>query len=90
MQEVEGALGETVAKLHAARTTEALLQREALPQARATFQTVLANYGQGKGDLTAAIAAEHQVHEVDLRLLQTQLGEQTSLAAIERLIGGDL
>ncbi len=30
------------------------------------------------------------MHEVDLRLLQTQLDEQTTLAAIERLIGGDL
>jgi len=90
MQEVEGALGEAVARLHASRATEALLQREAMPQARATFQTVLANYSQGKGDLTAAIAAEHQMHEVDLRQLQAQLDEQMALAAIERLIGGDL
>ncbi len=88
--EIEGALGEAIAKLRAARATEALLRREAMPQAKATFQTVLANYSQGKGDLTAAIAAEHQMHEVDLRLLQTQLDEQVELAAIERLIGGDL
>jgi len=90
IQEIEGALGEAVAKLHAARTTEALLQHEALPQANATFQSVLAEYSQGKGDLTAAITAEHQTHEVHLRLLQTQLDQQTALAAIERLIGGDL
>jgi outer membrane protein TolC len=90
VREVEGALGEALAKLRAARATEALIQKEALPQARATFQTVLADYSQGKGDLTAAIAAEHQVHDVDLRLLQTQLDEQTALAAIERLIGGNL
>ncbi len=88
--EIEGALGEAVAKLRAARATEALLQREALPQARAVFQTVLVNYSQGKGDLTAAITAEHQIHEVDLRLLQAQLDEQVALAAVERLIGGDL
>lgn len=88
--EVQGALGEAIAKLHAARATETLIQREVIPQAHATFQTVLANYSQGKGDLTAAIAAEHQIHDVDLRLLQTQLDEQTALAAIERLIGGDL
>jgi outer membrane protein TolC len=88
--EVEGALGEAVAKLRAARATEALLRQEAMPQARATFQTVLANYSQGKGDLTAAITAEHQIHEVNLRLLQTQLDAQVELAAIERLIGGDL
>src|SRR5258708_5958919 len=90
LREIEGALGEAVAKLRAARATEALLQREAMPQARATFQTVLANYSQGKGDLTAAVTAEHQMHEVDLRLLQAQLDEQVALAAIERLIGGDL
>jgi len=88
--EIEGALGEAVAKLRAARAAEALLRREAMPQARATFQTVLANYSQGKGDLTAAITAEHQMHEVELRLLQTQLDEQVELATIERLIGGDL
>ncbi len=66
------------------------MQREALPQARAVFQTVLVNYSQGKGDLTAAITAEHQIHEVDLRLLQAQLDEQVALATVERLIGGDL
>ena len=88
--EIEGALGEAVAKLSAARSTEALLHKEAMPQARAAFQTVLANYSQGKGELTAAIAAEHQMHDVELRLLQAQLDEQVELAAIERLIGGDL
>jgi outer membrane protein TolC len=88
--EIEGALGESLAKLHAARATEALLQQEAMPQARATYQTVLASYSQGKGDLTAAIEAEHQIHDVELRLLQVQLDEQVELAAIERLIGGDL
>ena len=44
----------------AARNTEALLRRQALPQARATMQSLLAGYGQGKGDLAAPIAAEHR------------------------------
>ncbi len=88
--EIEGALAEALAKLRAARTTEALLRREAVPQARAAFQTVLADYSQGRGDLTGAITAERQTHEVELRLLQAQLDEQVELAAIERLIGGDL
>ncbi|MDB5400901.1 MAG: outer membrane protein heavy metal efflux system [Acetobacteraceae bacterium] len=90
MLEIEGALGQATARLRAARATEALLQREAMPQARTAFQTVLANYSQGRGELVAAITAEHQVHEVGLRLLQAQLDEQVELAAIERLIGGDL
>jgi cobalt-zinc-cadmium efflux system outer membrane protein len=88
--DIEGALGESLAKLRAAHATETLLQQEAMPQAHATFRTVLADYGQGKGDLTTAIAAEHQMHDVELTLLQTQLDEQVELAAIERLIGGDL
>jgi cobalt-zinc-cadmium efflux system outer membrane protein len=88
--EIEGALGEALAKLRATRSAEALIRREALPQARATFQSVLANYSQGKGELEASIAAEHRIHEVELTLLQTQLEEQVELAAIERLTGGDL
>ena len=88
--EVEGALAESVARLRAARATEALLRRETMPQARAAFQATLAGYGQGRGDLTAAITAEHQVHDVELRLLQAQLDAQVEVAAIERLIGGDL
>jgi len=88
--EVEGALGEALAKLRAARATEALLRRESMPQARAGFQANLASYSQGTGELATAIAAEHQMHDVDLRLLQVQLDEQVELAAIERLIGGDL
>ena len=88
--EVEGALGEAVARLRAARATEALLRRETMPQARAAFQATLAGYGQGRGDLTAAITAEHQVHDVELRLLQAQLDAQVEVAAIERLVGGDL
>jgi hypothetical protein len=43
--------------LQGARNTEALLRRQALPQARATMQSLLAGYGQGKGDLAAPIAA---------------------------------
>jgi cobalt-zinc-cadmium efflux system outer membrane protein len=89
-QEIEGALGEAVALLRAAGATEALLRREAMPQARATFQTVLAGYSQGKGELTAAITAEHQMHDVELHLLQAQFDAQVEVAAIERLIGGDL
>lgn len=88
--EMEGALGEAVARLRAARATEILLRKEALPQAGAAFQTMLANYGQGRGELSGAITAEHQMHDVQIRILQAQLNEQIELAAIERLVGGDL
>ena len=88
--EIEGALGEATARLHAARATEALLRRETMPQARAAFRTILADYGQGKGDLAAAITAERETRDVELRVLQAELDQQVEVAAIERLIGGDL
>lgn len=88
--EVEGALGEGIARLEAACRTEALLRREALPQAQGAFRAVLASYGQGQGDLTLAIAAEHRIHDVQLTLLRTELAAQTELAGIERLVGSDL
>ena len=87
---IQGALGESVARLQAARSTEALLRRETLPQARTTVRSLLADYGQGKGDLTAAIAAEHRIHDTELLLLKAGLDQQVELAAIERLIGGSL
>jgi outer membrane protein, heavy metal efflux system len=87
---IQGALAESVARLQAARRTEALLRREALPQARAAIQSLLAAYGQGKGDLAAPIAAEHRSHDVELMLLKSELDQQVELAAIERLIGGAL
>ncbi len=88
--DIEGTLGEAIARLRAAQATELLLRREAMPQARAVFQAVLAGYSQGRGELTAAITAERQMHDVELRLLQAQLDAQVELAAIERLVGGDL
>lgn len=88
--EIEGALGEAAARLRAARATEALLRREASPQARAGLQAVLAGYSQGRGELAAAITAQRQVRDIELRLLQSQMEAQVEVAAIERLIGSDL
>jgi cobalt-zinc-cadmium efflux system outer membrane protein len=88
--DIEGALAEAVARLHAARSTEAVLRREALPQARAAFQSVLSNYNQGRGDLAGAIVAVRQIQQVELSLLKVQLDQQVELAAIQRLIGDRL
>lgn len=88
--DIEGSLGEAKARLDASRQTAALLRRESLPQARATLRSVVAAYGQGRGDLGGAIEAEHRIHDVELAALRADLDERISLAAIERLIGGDL
>jgi outer membrane protein TolC len=88
--DLQGALGEAVSRLNVSRRTTALIEREALPQARAALRSVTVGYGQGRGDLVGAIDAQHRVHDLELKLLQAQLDGQTALAAIERLIGGDL
>jgi outer membrane protein, heavy metal efflux system len=87
---IEAALAEALARLRAAGSTETLLRGQALPQARAGMQTLLASYGQGKGDLVPVIAAAHRVHDVELARLKAELDQQVELAAIERLIGGPL
>jgi outer membrane protein, heavy metal efflux system len=88
--EIQSTLGEALARLKAARQTEELLDREALPQARAAQRSIAASYGEGRRDLVTALDAKHRVHDLELRLLQVQLDGQMALAAVERLIGGDL
>ena len=66
------------------------MARKALPEARAALKSITTNYAEGHGDLAAALDAQHRVHDLELKLLQLELDEQTMLAAIERLIGGEL
>jgi outer membrane protein, heavy metal efflux system len=88
--DIQCALGEALARLKAARQADALVARKALPEARAALKSITADYAQGRGDLAATLDAQHQVHYLELKLLQLELDEQTMLASIERLIGGEL
>jgi outer membrane protein, heavy metal efflux system len=88
--DIQSALGEAQARLKAARQAGALVARKALPEARAALKSITADYAQGRGDLATALDAQHRVHDLELKLLQLELDEQTMLAAIERLIGGEL
>ncbi|MGH6839696.1 MAG: TolC family protein [Methylocella sp.] len=88
--EIQSALGEALARLKAARQADALVASKALPEARAALKAITVDYAQGRGDLTTTLDAQHRVHDLELKLLQLQLDEQTALAAVERLIGGEL
>jgi cobalt-zinc-cadmium efflux system outer membrane protein len=88
--DIQSALGEALARLKAARQADALVARKSLPEARAALKSITADYAQGRGDLATALDAQHRVHDLELKLLQLELDEQTMLAAIERLIGGEL
>lgn len=88
--DIQSALAEAREKLKAAQRAEALVARKALPEAQAALKSVVSDYSQGRGDLGAALEAQHRVHDLELKLLQLELDEQTALAGIERLIGGEL
>jgi cobalt-zinc-cadmium efflux system outer membrane protein len=88
--DIQSALGEARERLKAARQADALVARKALPEARAALKSITTDYAQGRGDLATALDTQHQTHDLELKLLQLELDEQTTLAAIERLIGGEL
>jgi outer membrane protein, heavy metal efflux system len=90
LAQIEGDLGQAAAALNAARQMEALLRERLLPQYQAAYRAVLASYGEGRGELTTVLEAEHRLHETNLEIIRTQVEGQTALAAIERLIGADL
>jgi len=90
LRDVEAALGEATARIEAAQQTAQLLRAESLPQARAAAQAMLAAYSQGRGSLADSIDAERRIRSTELAVLQAELDEQISRAAIERLIGRDL
>ena len=88
--EIEGDLAEAIANLNAARQTRALLRDRLLPQQDAAYRSLVAGYAQGRGELAAVLDAEHRLHDTNLELLRVGSDAQTALAAIERLIGGEL
>jgi outer membrane protein TolC len=88
--DIQSALAEARERLKAARQADALVDHRALPEAQAVLKSVTADYAQGRGELAIALDAQHRVHDLELKRLQLQVDEQTALAGIERLIGGEL
>jgi cobalt-zinc-cadmium efflux system outer membrane protein len=88
--EIQSGLDEGLAALKETQNVEALLSTSLRPQSDAAYRSALTTYQLGRGDLTAALEAAHRVQEVKLDLLKVAAEQQTLLAEIERLIGGDL
>jgi len=89
-QQIRGDLAEATAALEANRRSAELTGRQLLPQAQAMLRSSIADYAVGKLDLTTVLQAEREVVAARLDLLAAELEEQRQLAAIERIIGGDL
>ena len=84
--ELEAAL----AALHQTERTADLLRTSLSQQTEAAYRSSLTSYELGRGDLTAVLDAAHQQLAVRLELLRVEADAQTAVAAIERLVGGDL
>jgi outer membrane protein TolC len=89
-QEIEGELAEAAASLSASRTTADLIRTQLLPKSEALIRSGTAAYEAGKAELADVLMAEHDLADLRVQLLSAEFDAQRQLAAIERLIGGDL
>jgi outer membrane protein, heavy metal efflux system len=85
-----GDLGEQLAMLDAARSTEALVTNQSLPQSELSLRSAIAAYENGKLDFTALLEAQRQIRKTRLDRLKAQVEAQMRLAEIERIVGEDL
>ena len=72
------------------RKTADLIRTQLLPQSQALLRSGTAAYGLGRAEFTDVLRAEHDLADLRIELLNAEFDEQRQLAAIERLIGGDL
>lgn len=89
-QQIRGDLAEATAALEASRRAGALSVRRLIPLAQVMLRSATADYAVGKVDLPEVLRAEREVAAARIELLSTELDQQRQLAAIERLVGGDL
>jgi outer membrane protein TolC len=88
--EIQSGLVDAVSALQGARRTADLYRTQLLPQGEALLRSTTAAFSFGKLGLSSALQAEHDLYDLRVQLLATELDEQRQLAAIERLIGEDL
>jgi outer membrane protein TolC len=85
-----GDLGEQLAMLEAARSTEALVTNQSLPQSELSLRSAIAAYENGKLEFTALLEAQRQIRKIRQDRLKAQAEAQMRLAEIERIVGEDL
>jgi cobalt-zinc-cadmium efflux system outer membrane protein len=88
--QIQGELGEFTADLAGSRKTADLIRTQLLPQSQALLRSGVAGYGLGRAELVDVLRAEHDLANLRIELLGAEFDQQRQLAAIERLIGGDL
>ncbi|MCW3476389.1 TolC family protein [Limobrevibacterium gyesilva] len=89
-QQIRGDLAEAAAAYDGSRRRADLIRRQLLPQSEAVLRSGTTEYAFGKTDLAMVLQSEHDLADLRLQLLTADIDVQRQLAAIERLIGGDL
>jgi outer membrane protein TolC len=89
-QQIDSDLAEAIAGLQGSRRTADLIRRQLLPQAEAMVRSGAAAYAVDRIDLGSVLRSEHDLSDIRLQLLAAEFDSQRQLAAIERLVGGDL
>jgi outer membrane protein TolC len=87
---IESELQSALASFARAQGTKDLLEHGLSQQSEAAYQSALASYQQGRGDLTPVLDTAHSRLQIRIEILQVDTEAQTALAAIERQIGSDL
>lgn len=90
LADINGELGEQVAAYNASRQIIDIIGRRLIPNYSAAKAADLARYGEGQGGLDAVLVGDRRIREARLELLKAQMDGEIALAAVERLIGGDL
>jgi cobalt-zinc-cadmium efflux system outer membrane protein len=88
--QIQSDLGAFAADLAGSRKTADLIRTQLLPQSQALLRSGTAGYGLGRAELVDVLRAEHDLADLRIELLNAEFDQQRQLAAIERLIGGDL
>ena len=87
---IESELQSALASLTRAQATEQLLKHGLSQQSEAAYQSALASYQQGRGDLTPVLDTARSRLQIRIEILRVETEAQTALAAIERQIGSDM
>jgi len=87
---LESELQSQLTSLNRAQRTADLLTNTLTQQSQSAYESAVASYQGGSGDLSAVLDVLRQQLQIRLEFLQAQTDEQSALASIERLVGGDL
>lgn len=87
---LRGEVAGMLAEYQATAKTLEILQQHHLPKSQQVVQLSLNALQTGQGDVLRVLDAIRRLRNVQLEILKTQVQQQSSLAEIERAIGGEL